>query len=76
MTVPREPEAGSSDWYERVAVEAFARAKRDADDLHKLAERMPVWEEMCARFAAVTARFAEAGAAAALAQMAGRFELE
>lgn len=70
------PEVRSSEWYERVAVDVFARAQADAADLHKLAERSPVWEEMCARFAGVTARFAEAAAAASLAQLAGRFELE
>lgn len=65
---------GSVAWYERVAVDAFTQAKADADDLHELVRRTPVWEEMCAKFAAVTARFAEAGAAATLASAFRRAE--
>lgn len=58
---------GSPAWYDRIAVDAFMVAKAEAADLHELAKRMPVWEEMCAKFAGVTARFAEAAAAAAMA---------
>ncbi len=65
---------GSPAWYERLAVDAFNTAKGDADRLHELAKRTPVWEEMCAKFAGVTARFAEAAAAAALASAFRRVE--
>lgn len=56
--------------YARLAVDQFELARSEAADLRTLAGRLPVWEELAARFAAVTARFAEAAAAAALARMA------
>ncbi len=58
---------GSPAWYARAAVDTFNVAKAEADELHELVKRTPVWEEVCAKFAGVTAKFAEAGAAAALA---------
>ncbi len=65
---------GSPAWYDRLAVDAFNTARSEAEGLHELAKRTPVWEEMCAKFAGVTARFAEAAAAATLAAAFRRAE--
>jgi hypothetical protein len=51
-------------WFAR---EVFRAAQAEQAELRVLARRTPVWEELAARFAGVTAMFAEAAAAAALA---------